>query len=86
MEGRCPKDNLAHKFVQAFGIAAADVFDPADFLGNARQKADVKRWRESEITHGRVAMLAALGFIVQEQIIDFPNLPFPHVEGRLRPY
>ena len=58
-----------------------DIFDPADFLGNARQKADVKRWRESEITHGRVAMLAALGFIVQEQIIDFPNLPFPHVEG-----
>lgn len=58
-----------------------NIFDPADFLGNARQKADVKRWRESEITHGRVAMLAALGFIVQEQIIDFPNLPFPHVEG-----
>ena len=58
-----------------------DIFDPADFLGNARQKADVKRWRESEITHGRVAMLAALGFITQEQIIDFPNLPFPHVEG-----
>ena len=28
---------------------------------------DVKRWRESEITHGRVAMLASLGFIVQEQ-------------------
>jgi hypothetical protein len=22
---------------------------------------DIKRWRESEITHGRVAMLAALG-------------------------
>ena len=59
----------------------ADIFDPADFLGNARQKADVKRWRESELTHGRVAMLASLGFITQEQIIDFPNLPFPHVEG-----
>lgn len=58
-----------------------NIFDPADFLGNARQKADVKRWRESEITHGRVAMLAALGFIAQEQFIDFPNLPFPHVEG-----
>lgn len=22
---------------------------------------DIKRWRESELTHGRVAMLAALG-------------------------
>lgn len=58
-----------------------NIFDPADFLGNARQEEDVKRWRESELTHGRVAMLASLGFIVQEQIIDFPNLPFPHVEG-----
>jgi light-harvesting complex I chlorophyll a/b binding protein 1 len=58
-----------------------NIFDPADFLGNARQKADVKRWRESELTHGRVAMLASLGFVVQEQIIDFPNAPFPHVEG-----
>lgn len=33
---------------------------------------DVKRWRESELTHGRVAMLASLGFIVQEQTKDFP--------------
>ena len=59
----------------------ADIFDPADFLGNARTKDDVKRWRESEITHGRVAMLASLGFIAQEQLIDWPQSPFPHVEG-----
>lgn len=26
---------------------------------------ELKRWREAEVTHGRVAMLAALGFIVQ---------------------
>jgi hypothetical protein len=30
--------------------------------------SDIRRWRESEITHGRVAMLAALGFIVGEQL------------------
>jgi light-harvesting complex I chlorophyll a/b binding protein 1 len=58
-----------------------NIFDPADFLGNARTKDDVKRWRESEITHGRVAMLASLGFIAQEQLIDWPQSPFPHVEG-----
>ncbi|KAG2431933.1 hypothetical protein HYH02_013152 [Chlamydomonas schloesseri] len=47
------------------------VFDPAGFLATASVK-DVRRWRESEITHGRVAMLAALGFIVGEQLQDFP--------------
>ena len=26
---------------------------------------ELRRWREAELTHGRVAMLAALGFIVQ---------------------
>ena len=33
---------------------------------------DIKRWRESEVVHGRVAMLAALGFVVGEQLEDFP--------------
>merc|ERR1711903_413170 len=33
---------------------------------------DVRRWREAELTHGRVAMLAALGFVVGEQLEDFP--------------
>lgn len=62
-----------------------NMFDPANLLGNAGSSnsgsAEVKRWRESELTHGRVAMLAALGFVVQEQIQDYPNTPFPHVEG-----
>ena len=31
----------------------------------------IRRWRESEITHGRVAMLAALGFIVGEQLGEY---------------
>jgi light-harvesting complex I chlorophyll a/b binding protein 1 len=44
-------------------------WDPAGFLQSARIK-DVRRWRESEITHGRVAMLASLGFIIQEQLQD----------------
>ncbi|MCJ1464003.1 hypothetical protein MMC07_002613 [Pseudocyphellaria aurata] len=71
------------------GISAPfpQLFDPANLLGNAAGTAnginEVKRWRESEITHGRVAMLATLGFITQEQILgaNAPR-PFPHVEGR----
>ncbi|KAI8475073.1 MAG: stress-related chlorophyll a/b-binding protein 3 [Monoraphidium minutum] len=48
-----------------------EIFDPANFLGGAKI-ADVRRWRESELVHGRVAMLAALGFVVGENLEDFP--------------
>jgi Chlorophyll A-B binding protein len=42
-------------------------FDPLGFAA----KADVmtlKRYREAEITHGRVAMLASVGFLVGEKV------------------
>lgn len=52
-----------------------NIFDPVDLLARAasspRPIKELKRWRESEITHGRVAMLASLGFIVQEQLQDY---------------
>ncbi|XP_024384898.1 light-harvesting complex stress-related protein 1, chloroplastic [Physcomitrium patens] len=52
-----------------------NIFDPADLLARAasspRPIKELNRWRESEITHGRVAMLASLGFIVQEQLQDY---------------
>lgn len=47
------------------------MWDPLNLSATATL-SDVRRWRESEITHGRVAMLAALGFIVGEQLEDFP--------------
>lgn len=55
------------------GITAPfpDMFDPAGFTLTA-SAGDVKRWREAELTHGRVAMLAALGFVIGEQLEDFP--------------
>lgn len=59
------------------GISAPfpNIFDPADLLARAasspRPIRELKRWRESEIVHGRVAMLASLGFIVQEQLQDY---------------
>jgi len=41
-------------------------WDPAGFLDN-KDKLEVYRLREAELTHGRVGMLASLGFIVQEK-------------------
>jgi hypothetical protein len=56
------------------------MFDPLNFTKGARVK-DVRRWRESELVHGRVAMLAALGFIVGEQLEDFPA--FYNADGHI---
>ena len=47
-------------------IAPMGQFDPANLLAN-EPKEEVMRWREAELTHGRVGMLAALGFLVQEK-------------------
>merc|ERR1712125_305063 len=41
-------------------------FDPAGFL-EGKDKLEVFRLREAELAHGRVAMLASLGFLVQEK-------------------
>merc|ERR1719326_741130 len=54
----------------AYGLpGAANIlgeFDPAGFL-EGKDKLEVYRLREAELTHGRVSMLASLGFIVQEK-------------------
>jgi hypothetical protein len=54
----------------AYGLpGAANIlgeFDPAGFL-DGKSKLEVYRLREAELTHGRVSMLASLGFIVQEK-------------------
>jgi hypothetical protein len=64
-------------------------FDPLNLL-KGRTKEEVLRSREVELTHGRVSMLAALGFFVQEQfhplfggsldgpaINQIPEIPVP---------
>jgi hypothetical protein len=63
------------------------LFDPYNFL-EGKSKLEVYRYRECELTHGRVAMLASVGFIVQEKfhplfngvggpaIDQIPQLPF----------
>ena len=46
-------------------------FDPFNMLKGKSQDV-VYRWREAEITHGRVGMLAAAGFLVQEKCASNP--------------
>merc|ERR1719409_1302429 len=41
-------------------------FDPWGFAAG-KSELEVNRYREAELTHGRVSMLAATGFIVQEK-------------------
>ena len=54
----------------AYGLAGgANVlgeWDPAGFL-KGKSELEVNRYREAELMHGRVGMLASFGFIVQEK-------------------
>jgi len=45
--------------------APAPYFDPLE-LSKGADENTLKRWREAELTHGRVSMLGALGFLVAE--------------------
>ncbi|GAB5367560.1 hypothetical protein AAMO2058_001240800 [Amorphochlora amoebiformis] len=46
-------------------------FDPLG-ISKGKTESEMKRIREAEITHGRVAMLSVLGFLFQEALIDRP--------------
>jgi hypothetical protein len=48
-------------------LAPMGFFDPLGLAAKANG-ATLKRYREAEITHGRVAMLAVLGFLVGEAV------------------
>eukprot|EP00798_Chlamydomonas_sp_ICE-L_P003767 gene3767-13830_t len=63
------------------GISAPfpNVFDPAGLVDDTVPIIEVRRWRESELVHCRVAMLAAVGFLVGEQVEDIPA--FINFEG-----
>jgi len=63
-----PKNAFAYGLpgnVNIIGGAAVD-WDPAGFLAG-KSELEVFRYRECELTHGRVGMLASLGFLVQEK-------------------
>ena len=59
--------------LQAPGITAPlGFFDPAGFCDAPTMTvSEAKRFRESEVTHGRVAMLAVLGWFVAEEFHPF---------------
>ena len=48
-------------------IGPLNFFDPLN-LSAGKSDITIKRWRESEIKHGRLAMLGALGIIVGEGV------------------
>jgi hypothetical protein len=49
-------------------LAPTGYFDPIGFCQSGISLNDVKRYRESEVMHGRVAMLAAVGYLAGEAI------------------
>jgi len=67
-------------------VAPFEKFDPFNLL-EGKSFEEVRTWREAELAHARVGMLAAAGFIVQEKfhplfsgdggpaIQQIPNLP-----------
>jgi len=48
-------------------LAPMGFFDPAGFADGADEKT-LKKYREAEVTHGRVAMLAVIGFFAGEAV------------------
>jgi Chlorophyll A-B binding protein len=48
-------------------LAPVGLFDPLGFAAKADEPT-LKRYREAELTHGRVAMLATVGFLVGEAV------------------
>merc|ERR1719213_641931 len=63
-----PKEGFAYGLPGNINVVGGSPlnFDPYGFL-DGKSKLEVYRFRECELTHGRVGMLAAVGFIVQEK-------------------
>ena len=60
-------------------IAPAGEWDPAGLL-RGKSKVEVYRWRESELTHGRISMLASVGFITQQWFHPLADVNLPVLE------
>ena len=53
-------------------VAPLGEFDPLGLISKfGLSVEEIKRYRESEVTHGRVAMLASLGYLVGESFHPF---------------
>ena len=70
-------ENVEEQFCYGLpgAIPPAGNWDPANLM-QGRSRAELYQWRESEITHGRVGMLASAGFLVQPSFHPLgDNLP-----------
>ena len=54
-------------------LGTARLFDPLG-LATGTPLGTMKQWREAEVNHGRVAMLAAVGMLVTEEPLEFHPL------------
>merc|ERR1711966_156888 len=71
-EPATPEDTASYvKTLPGITAPFGDVFDPLNITSTSTI-AEMRRYREAELTHGRVAMLASVGFVVGEQLEDFP--------------
>ena len=61
-------------------LAPMGFFDPLGFAEKADEKT-LKRYREAEVTHGRVAMLAVIGFFAGEAVEGSSFLFDAHILG-----
>ncbi|GMI15238.1 hypothetical protein TrVE_jg247 [Triparma verrucosa] len=72
-QGRASSSNLKAYSDPSFcaglpgALAPVGNFDPLGFLDGADEN-QCKRYREAELTHGRVSMLAFLGFLIGEKV------------------
>merc|ERR1712087_772864 len=76
-------------------VAPTGYFDPIGFAQKGISLNDVKRYREAEVQHGRVAMIASVGYLAGEaiqgpfsitgpandQLAQVPLLPFLLLSG-----
>ena len=50
-------------------VAPTGFFDPLR-LSEGKDAATLKQWRQAELKHGRVAMLATVGLLYQELLVN----------------
>lgn len=74
-----PSDNL--KVTDLAGILPpVGLFDPLNLAGQATPDL-LRKYREAELTHGRIAMVASVGFLVGEGVQGFTPLFDGEVKG-----
>lgn len=56
------------------------VWDPLG-LSDRANPSDIKKWREAEIKHGRVSMLACVGVLVAEVSQHIVTFVYPHSQS-----